>query len=174
MRKVALLSASILGTLLSSSAFAQAPQQLYNKTILVGMTITIPARGADGSTLTTPRTIDRTIYISSAGRIFARATRTAGRNRAIVERGPSDPMVGSLRFQGGRLTGVLPFASGAALLNVTFDSSYGSCNADVVVGRESGKPIVWKGLNGVLYTSTGAPSVSGPSCAIRDGNPFAG
>jgi hypothetical protein len=159
---------------LSSSAWAQAPQQLYNKTILVSMTITIPGKGADSSTITNPRSIDRTIYVSNAGRIFARSVRRAGRNTKTTERGPADPTLGGLRFQGARLAGVLPFASGAALLNVTFDPSYSSCSADVVVGRDNGKPIVWKGLNGVAYTSTGAPSVSGVSCSIRDGNPFAG
>lgn len=154
----------------ATPASAQAPKQLHNKSILLSMNIMIPGKGSDGSTPGT-RTSNRVIYVSSAGRVFAKATRTVGRNRQDKERGPEDS--GGLRFAGDKLTGVLPFVSGASLLTISFDPSFQSCSGNVVMGRDNGKPIVWKGINGVTYTSTGPPQVSGISCSIRDGNALA-
>lgn len=158
-------------------AIAQAaPQQLLNKTLTVNMTVTIPGKGSDGSTANMPRNIQRLIYISTAGRVFSRATRTVGRNQQQAERGPEQTAgdaTGSLKFVGNRLVGVLQFKSGATMMNVDFDPSFQSCTVNVIVGRDSGKPIIWKGLNGVMYTSTGAPQVGGLSCSIREGNALA-
>lgn len=163
--------------LVAVTATAQAaPQQLHNKTLTINMTVTIPGKGSDGSAANLPRSIQRLVYVSSAGRIFSRATRTVGRNQAQTERGPEQTAgdaTGNLKFAGNRLVGVLKFSSGASMMNVDFDPSFQSCTVNLVVGRDSGKPIVWKGLNGVTYTSTGAPQVSGLSCSIRDGNALA-
>ena len=172
--RIAPLAGAILVASLTASHAA--PQQLYNKTMLVNMTVTIPGKGSDGSAANLPRSIQRVIYVSSAGRVFSRATRTVGRNQQQKERGPEQnagDASGSLKFAGNRLVGVLPFRSGATMMNVDFDPSFQSCTVNVVVGRDSGKPIVWTGLNGVTYTSTGAPQVGGLSCSIRDGNALA-
>ena len=64
------------------------------------------------------------------------------------------------------------FVSGAGQLVVSFDSSFQSCTASVTLGRESGKAFKFKGLNGKTFTATGTPTVSTPSCSIREGNPF--
>lgn len=154
----------------ATPASAQAPKQLHNKSIFTSTTISIPGRGSDGSTSDRPRSIERVIYISSAGRVFAKVTRAVGKNQQQKERGPEG---GGLRFAGNRLTGVLQFQSGASLMNIDFDPSFQSCTVSVIMGRDSGKPIVWKGLNGVTYTSTGAPVIGGHSCSIRDGNALA-
>lgn len=169
-------AATLLAASIPASAQA-APQQLLNKTLTVNMTVTIPGKGSDGSTANMPRSIQRLIYISSAGRVFSRATRTVGRNQKQTERGPEQTAgdaTGSLKFVGNRLVGLLQFKSGATMMNVDFDPSFQSCTVNVVVGRDSGKPIVWKGLNGVTYTSTGAPQVGGLSCSIQSGNALAG
>lgn len=159
---------------IATPASAQAPKQLFNKTLTVNMTVTLPGKGSDGSTANLPRSIHRVVYISSAGRIFSRATRTVGRNQQQAERGPGDNADGGgLRFAGNKLTGVLKFQSGASLMNIDFDPSFQSCTVNLIVGRDGGKPIVWKGLNGITYTSTGAPQVGGQSCSIRDGNALA-
>ncbi|MFZ5734611.1 MAG: hypothetical protein ACOY4O_17895 [Pseudomonadota bacterium] len=159
----------------ATPASAQAPKQLHNKSIFTSTTISIPGRGSDGSTSDRPRSIERVIYVSSAGRVFAKVTRSVGKNQKQAERGPEQTGGGSggLRFVGNRLTGVLQFQSGASLMNIDFDPSFQSCTVSVIMGRDSGKPIVWKGLNGVTYTSTGAPVIGGHSCSIRDGNALA-
>ncbi len=158
----------------ATPASAQAPKQLHNKSIFTSTTISIPGRGSDGSTSDRPRSIERVIYISSAGRVFAKVTRSVGKNQQQKERGPeASGGGGGLRFAGNRLTGVLQFQSGASLMNIDFDPSFQSCTVSVIMGRDSGKPIVWKGLNGVTYTSTGAPVIGGHSCSIREGNALA-
>lgn len=160
----------------ATPATAQAPKQLLNKSIFTSTTISIPGRGSDGSTSDRPRSIERVIYISSAGRVFAKVTRSVGKNQKQAERGPEQTGgggSGGLRFAGNRLTGVLQFQSGASLMNIDFDPSFQSCTVSVIMGRDSGKPIVWKGLNGITYTSTGAPVIGGHSCSIRDGNALA-
>ena len=78
-----------------------------------------------------------------------------------------------MRISGNSIVGVLPFPSGASQLTVNFDPSFSSCTAQVIMGAEKGKPIVYKGLNGMTYTQTGPAQVSGVSCSVRAGNPFA-
>ena len=158
-------------SLLISSVHA-APAQLYNKTISISFSVSAPAKGEDGSPLNGSRQVQRTIYISSQGRIFVRSDRRAGRLSDTVEKGP-DSTSGMFRFEGNRLIGVnTGFISGAGQLTVTFDPGFQSCNASIVFGRENGKPFKFKGLNGMIFTATGVPSASSPSCSIRDGNPF--
>jgi len=160
-----------LAMLLPGAAFA-APSQLYNKTVSVSYTVTADAVAEDGTLSNRPRTVQRTLYISSQGRVFSRADRQAGRNSETVERDPSSTG-GAFRFEGNRLIGVnTHFVSGAGQLVVTFDSGFQSCTADLMMGREGGKAFKFKGLNGKTFTATGVPKVSGATCSIRDGNPF--
>lgn len=169
--KAATIGSVSLALLLPAAALA-APAQLYNKTVAVSYTVTANAVAEDGTTANRPRTVQRTIYISSQGRVFSRAERQAGRNSDTVEKDPSSTG-GAFRFEGNRMIGVnTSFISGAGQLIVTFDSGFRSCTADVIMGRESGKSFKFKGLNGKTFTATGTPQVSGTTCSIRDGNPF--
>jgi hypothetical protein len=68
----------------------------------------------------------------------------------------------------------MPFVSGAAQLTVTFASNGQSCDASIAVGRDNGKTLKWKGVNGMIYEATGPATVSNVSCSIRSGNAFAG
>ncbi|HKU04483.1 MAG TPA: hypothetical protein VJR30_00320 [Bradyrhizobium sp.] len=165
-RGLALLTAA---TLMGGTAHA-APQQLLNKSVTISFSITIPARGSDGSAQANPRAVTRTIYVSSQGRVFARADRRVGKKSQTTERGPGES---NMRISGNSIVGVLPFPSGASQLTVNFDPSFSSCTAQVIMGAEKGKPIVYKGLNGMTYTQTGPAQVSGVSCSVRAGNPFA-
>lgn len=154
---------------LSVSASA-APAQLLNKTVLVSFSVAIPSKGSDGSVMNNPRSIQRTIYISSQGRVFVRSARAVGRNRDSQERGPAE---NSMRFAGNSLVGVVQFISGASQMTISFDPSFASCAANVLTGADGGKAIKFKGLDGIEYTATGKPQVSGVSCSIRDGNALA-
>ena len=78
-----------------------------------------------------------------------------------------------MRISGNSLVGVMVMPSGASQLTVNFDPSGSSCTAQVVMGAERGKPIVYKGLDGKTYTQTGPAQISGVSCSVRAGNAFA-
>lgn len=166
-RRFWLMAAAIV--FCASDAFT-APQGLLNKTVTVSMSVSIPGKGSDGST-PNPRQITRLIYVSGQGRVFVRATRTVGRMSQEKEIGPGE-RPGTLRVTGDKIAGVLPLPSGAFQLTISFDPSFQSCNANVILGTDSGRPIVWKGLNGVTYTQTGKASVSTPTCSVSQGNPF--
>src|SRR5436305_9811123 len=159
-----LVAASLM---LPTLAFA-APAELLNKTITVNYTVTIPGKSADGQTISGVRNAVRTIYISSAGRIFARVFRRDRDASATKEAGPGDTG-NTLRFEGNKLVGVVQFVSGASQMIITWDASGGSCNATIVAGRDSGRAIQWKGVNGKTYTATGPVQNSNISCSIATG-----
>jgi hypothetical protein len=148
-----------------------APPQLYDKAISVSFSVAVNARAEDGRSARS-RQVDRVIYVSTKGRLFTRVSRQAGQRSETRERGP-ETTAGAFRFQGNTLVGVLNMPSGASQLTITFDPSFSSCSASVVMGREGGKALKFKGLDGRIYTVEGRPSISGASCSIRQGNPFA-
>jgi hypothetical protein len=90
-----------------------APAELMNKSITVSYTVTIPGRAQDGSTTPGVRNTSRVFYISSAGRVFSRVTRQDGPLTQTKDAAPGDA-ANTLRFEGSRLVGVMPFVSGAA------------------------------------------------------------
>lgn len=78
-----------------------------------------------------------------------------------------------MQFSGGAILYTVPLASGAGQVRVTFDPSYQSCSVDIIIGNIGSKPVTYKGFNGIMYTTNGPPQISGKTCSIRDGNPFA-
>lgn len=170
---------AILGSLLclllsaGGTQAAGAPAQLHNKTIRMSASATVNAVAPDGSRTNVPRTVTRTIYVSSKGRLFSREERRAGRNADTVDRAPGESGgSGGFRFDGNRLIGVVMAESGARQVTITFDPGFSSCTASIAFGREGGKAYKVKGLDGKIYTATGVPTASGASCSISAGNPF--
>jgi hypothetical protein len=149
-----------------------APSQLLNKSISVSMSVSIPAKSTDGTVSTRQRQISRQIYVSSQGRLFVKIFRRARGGASDSAVGPGEGGA-NLHFAGNKLVGTLAVVSGANQLTISFDPSFQSCTADMIIGTEAGKPRVWKGLNGETFTATGKAVVSGVSCSIRDGNVFA-
>jgi len=170
-RKFVLISMAAALFLPAGNALA-APAQLLNKTITVSATISVNAVADDGTSVNRPRTVQRTIYISSKGRLFVRVERQVGNRSTTNERGPEETSK-AFRFDGAKLVGVLKFQSGAAQMVISFDGGFGSCSTSIIFGREGGQGIRFKGLNGKMYTQQGAFNVSGQSYSIREGNPFA-
>jgi hypothetical protein len=168
LRAVVLAGAVVL----SVEALAQgAPRELQNRTVEISFNITVPARTGDGGTLNAVRATVYRIYISSAGRIFVREHRLSGRHQDTVDKGPeSRGDSGSFSFSGASLVGTVQHISGARRVTVNFGSGFQGCSASVIIGKESQKAVVWKGVNGVTYTSTGPGTFSTPSCSIREGN----
>ncbi len=157
-------------------AFADAPQQLRNKTIQVNWSVDQVARGADGAAKPRSIAVNHTVYVSSTGRLFERASRANGRASSQSENAPGASQnrggeATGLRFVGTRLVGDTAFAQGARHWEVSFDAGFASCTVSVTFGREGGG-IKRKGINGEMLTIEQMKATS-ESCSIRDGNPFA-
>jgi hypothetical protein len=160
--------------LIAPSPVVAAPAELLNKTVTVSYTVTIPTRRPDGTPFPGVRNATRTIYISSAGRAFGRVSRTDSARLSETREAAPGERGNTFRWGGARLIGTMPFASGAAQLTITFGSTGQSCEASIAVGREGGRALRWKGVNGSIYEATGPATVSDVRCAIRQGNAFAG
>jgi hypothetical protein len=180
-----LMVAAVLAALVvSSSAFAAGtPPQLYNKTIVVSWTSTGTLLRPDGSERTFHNSNVRTVYISSAGRLFARVNlnsadyRGVGRseNFAPGQSRNDQGGVSEVHFEGNRLVGRTTFTSGGARqYTATFDASFSSCTASVITGTAAGAgSITTRGPDGSVVKVTNM-TAEGASCAIQDGNAFAG
>lgn len=156
----------------SASWAGSVPAEAMNKTITISFTATGMAKSADGKTHGFSNQISRMIYVSSAGRLFMRfrASNPKGRSRG-GDFGPDDAKQGVFNFQGKRLVGVIPFATGARQVTVTFDPGFTSCTANVIEGHSNGV-IRRLGPNGTMYEVTSATVVN-PACSIQSGNGFA-
>ena len=164
---------TIIGIVVAAPCLAMAaPAELMNKSISVSYTVSIPGRAQDGSTTPGVRNASRVIYISSAGRVFARVTRQDGPLTQTKDAAPGE-VANTYRFEGSRLVGVMPFVSGAAQMIITFGQGGQSCNASILVGRDSGRTLSWKGVNCKTYGAVGLATVSNVSCSISAGNAFA-
>lgn len=165
------VAAILLGT---STASLAAPSGLLNKSIHISYATFIPARTVDGRINRGTRKVSMTIYVSSAGRIFLKKVNRTGGFGRDFEAAPERTAHG-FHFAGSTLVGVLGARSGnmAAQWRVSFDSSFQTCSAEVIVGGTGGAPISWIGLNGERYTATGHPNVSDVACSVENGNAFA-
>jgi hypothetical protein len=156
---VVLLPGSALTCATAANA-ENAPTQLYNKTITVSYSSTL-----NGGTMAA----QRVIYVSSKGRIFVRRERSYG-----GASDSSDIPLGNYSYSGGRIVGFQPLleGSGAQQITISFDQSFSSCSASIRYGKSSGQPYQVRVPNGKTVSSDKAPTVSGLSCTIKDGNPF--
>ena len=121
--------------------------------------------------------VNHTVYVSSVGRLFERASRSTPKGKKQTENAPGAAQnaggeATGLHFEGNQLVGNTAFAQGARRFVATFDSSFSSCTVAVTFGREGGG-LKRKGVDGVMYTID-SMSASGESCSIREGNPFGG
>ena len=170
MRRYALAGALV--ATITPALGAGAPDQLRNKTVTLSWTTSGRATAADGTSKNYTNNNHRIIYISSAGRPFLRAQLSGGRNSRGGERGPEDSgKGGGVSFDGGKLTGVETFSSGARQYTATFDGSYSSCTLSIVDAKAGNATIQRRGPDGIMYkadqVSTGAPS-----CSVQSGNAF--
>jgi hypothetical protein len=180
MTKQPLIAAALLTpALITCEPALAAPPQLFNKTIQLSWSTQVVQRGPGGEVVRPRIDAGRTIYVSTAGRLFDRSTREnqklrlkkegdfapdAKVNRAGEARG--------LRFAGSALVGNVAFATGAVQFTATFDPSFSSCSLNVVYGKESGS-VRRRGLDGKMYDIESL-TVTSQTCSVREGNPFAG
>jgi hypothetical protein len=163
--------AALVGITRAAGA-ADVPTALRNKTILVSYIANANAV-SDRGTRSNPRNVAHTIYISSLGRIFTKVDNWHGRD-SLTQQGSPEQTAGHYSFDGNRLVGTRKqLGGGASQLVISFDAGFQSCTAAVHQGHESGKPYQYRGLQGELFTATGVPTTSTPTCSIREGNAFA-
>jgi hypothetical protein len=178
-----LISALTVIALLTASdpAFAQAPAPLRGKSISVTWTETRSQRDA-GETAFRPVSLpfDFTVYVSSEGRAFKRLTSiSASRRQTGTNEGVGG---GRARPDGAVATqvngnSIVHNASSGGLgrrIQITLDSSYSSCSAQVVSAKQAGAKVV-----ATRSVATGGTvefesvSAGAANCAIRAGNAFA-
>jgi hypothetical protein len=157
----------------ASPARADAPRQLYNKTIQISWTVDQVAHTADGQSRNRAIAANQTIYVSSAGRLFMRSSRVNGTKSSQSEMAPGASQNGSgesagVRFQGNQLIGTTAFAQGARQFVATFDGGFSSCKVTVSFGRDGGG-LKRVGITGEMLTID-SMKPHGESCVIRDGN----
>jgi hypothetical protein len=174
-----LRSIAIMGALVAASpAAAAAPAPLLNKTVLLNWSSQVTQRAPDGRIVKPRIDSERIVYVSTAGRLFIRTSRSNQRLKLSrkSELAPGDTHntsgeASSMQFQGNQLVGTVAWAAGAARIVVSFDPSFSSCNVDVIYGRLGGN-LQRKGLDGVMYQIQSV-ELGSKSCSIRDGNVFA-
>ncbi len=156
-------------------ALAGAPAGALNKTITISFVSSGMSTSASGQQKGFNTSVQRIIYISSAGRLFMKHTASNGRAQRGGTFDPDNTSAdhgGSFTFQGNKLVGVISYAGGARQITATFDSGFSSCTASIIEGAVGGK-MQRKGPNGEMYTLTGV-TTSQPSCSVQSGNAFAG
>ena len=161
------VAVATLGLLVSMPA-AAAPTPLYNKSVVITWAESIQEKDEVGQVLNTSLSRERIAYISSAGRVFIRASQSSRAAQKKNEIAPGAD-AGALAFRGNSLVGTSVFAGFARRITVNFDASFSTCSASVVYGKAGG-PQKWKSLDGKRTLEVQSISVSGASCSIREGN----
>ncbi len=168
----------VLALAFGGTATAQAPRQLYNKTVAFSFTSNSVQRDPAGSVHNVSTAINYTFYISSAGRIFERSSRSpSGGKSQTGQFGPDSKAVTKIgethnvHFEGNKLVSLRAFAVGASRMVISFDPGFTSCSVSVQNAKENGV-IKRKGTDGVVREFLSI-TISGETCSVREGNPFA-
>lgn len=175
--KVFVLVASLMSLCSSAAWPAGAPQQLLNKTIAASYVAQMTLVAPNGRIIPRAVTVQRLIYVSSAGRTFvkfsARGPQGGSRDNEI---GPGDRTPAGrareMRFEGSRLVGTAEIGGGAGRIVITFDPSFTNCSLEVANARSGNDPIVRRGPRGGVF-EVQSMTYSGQSCSIREGNAVA-
>jgi hypothetical protein len=177
-----------LGTLLVTSfcmqcAYAQSvPAGLQGKSAIVSWTETRTQRNVgEERTETVGVPYTYRVYFSTGGRPFARLTvadqrgQTGSRERVGTGERSGDGGARSLQMQGNSLVATSGHGGGARRLQVTFDGSYASCSAAVVLARQVGSSkIVMRNLVSNKQMEILSATTSAASCSVQAGNVFGG
>jgi hypothetical protein len=155
-----------------------APEALRNKSFIVNWTVNRSLRVVgEGAFRDTTTPFSLAIYISSAGRPFARTTATPGPRSGSVDKVGASGNSNSggsrqVRFSGNTIE-VLASNSGGAR-RVVVQVSGGGCSAQVMVGKDVGGSGVMraKSLASGKAIEIRSVQVSGTSCSVQQGNVF--
>ena len=165
--------AAVTASVFFSGTALAAPPAALNKTVTMSWGTSGMATSDDGQTRSYSNINTRTVYISSTGRTFLRASLRGGRAARSGERGPEDAgSRGSVKIEGNRLVGIEAFESGARRFIATFDPSFTSCTLEVIDAKSGNAAIRRKGPDGRMYTVSA--TTGSPSCSVQSGNAFGG
>lgn len=167
--------------LLSSSAIAQAPGELHNKSIVLSWNEVRVQRAEAGDVKRNTASSRLIVYVSSSGRLFSSLSRRgslgAGNDTKAGPDGTrqSGTGAGNLNpaFEGSQLNIVSTMQGGARNVQATFNAGFSRCSLRVVFGKEGGADIRHRAMDGRMYTIL-STDVSGASCSIRPGNALGG
>ena len=105
----------------------------FNKSVTVAISVTIPARGSDGSTSGQPARRHADVLHLQPGTCVRQGRPSGRRMQERTEKGPGEA---NMRISGNSMVGVVILPSGAMQLTINFDPSFSSCSARVVIGAE--------------------------------------
>jgi hypothetical protein len=177
-------------TLLSVAAYAgSAPKELYGKSVTVAWSESLTGKFASEQfTRNVGRALEMNIYISTAGRPFARliVTGTGGVSHQITaggnvvhshssETAPGEAQSASkgshVDFQGHSIVVYSQFQSGARQVAIDVDANHAAgCKAGVIIGRQAGNNVVRQSGRGPFEATS--VQIGSVSCSIREGNVF--
>jgi len=115
----------------------------------------------------------RVIYISTAGRLFVKATNNSAKGSTNSQERDPSRSAGNFSFQGNQMVGTEVNSGFARRITVTFDPTFTSCSASAQNGHSGGSRI-GVGVDGVskfeMFSMTPGPV----ACSVREGNAAAG
>jgi hypothetical protein len=175
-----------LSMVTAAHAGSAPPKGLYGKSITVSWSETRSQRFVGEQTFRPVGVnLQRSVYISSAGRVFARTSSNAatrsGRNAlsGAAERvGTSGTNfsggASNVQFQGNSMVMRGEFTGSARQVMVNFDNSFESCTAQALTAKQVGtKVAVWRGIASGRMLEVESVSSGPASCSIKSGNVFA-
>lgn len=171
-----LVSLAVLTT--SSAANADTPSKLYGKTVVLRWQEYRVQRADNGDISRSNTSSSLVVYISDAGRLFTRLSRTSGRRSNSNDVDPEGGNQGSgtgaasnltTSFEGSRLLISNSMKSGARQIEASFNPTFSGCSLKVRFGREGNAEIRHRAMNGRMYNII-STDVSGATCSIRSGN----
>ena len=158
-----------------------APSLLHNKTVTLEWTVSSVQRDAAGNEIHPVTSIRYVIYVSTAGRLFERSSRSVGKRAGVSDSEPGAPSNGmgearGLSFSGNNMLVNRGYGgaggSGAMQAVASFDRSFSNCTLSVMHGKEKGAVIKRRMLDGVVRQII-SMQVSNPTCSVQNGNAFA-
>ena len=160
------------------------PKQLYGKSVTVSWTETRSQRFVGEQTFhPLSVSLQRSVYISTAGRVFARTSAAASRGRKSVS--GADEAVGTtganssggardIQFQGNSIIMTGSFTASARRVEVSMDSSFESCTAQAITAKQVGTKIAsWRAIGSGRQIEVESVSAGPASCSVKNGNVFA-
>jgi hypothetical protein len=155
-------------------ASAASPPQLYGKSVAVTWSEDRVQRFVGQEKFhQSHMTSNMSVYVSTAGRPFARHT---VQSRGGV--GKRESVGGSgqrgVDFQGHALLLTSSFKGGARRIQIDFDENFRNCTAAVLSGKESDAgSFIQNGLASGRQIEVQSSKSGAATCAIKDGNVFA-
>jgi len=167
---------------LAPAAAIAAPAQLYDKSITVSWSESRSQRAVGLEPAFRPVSIPSrfTVYVSTKGNIFKRifsmtpdGRQSGARDRAGASNSGGGGSV-SVQFQGNAMIASASNGGYGMRIQVTFDSGFGSCTAQVVGGKQAGsKTVTLRSVASGQTIEVESVSAGAATCAVAQGNPFA-